>query len=159
MRETRRIAAGILIGALVIGGCGDDDGGNALTAKQAPPTTAEDLVHRLYGALAENDAATACALFSPAGQAEFVAGTGMPTCEAAVDAIAQDVVDRKAFAQPTIEIDDPAARELNEWCSMGIQVTLPEDALSDPRALAAFAYTRQPDNTWQVTAYNTTTCG
>ena len=158
MRETRRIAAGSLIGALTIGACGDDDGGT-FTAEQAPPTTAEDLVHRLYGALAADDAATACALFSPAGQAEFVEGTGMPTCEAAVDAIAQEVVDRKAFAQPTIQIDDPAARELNEWCSMGIHVTLPEGALSDPRTLAAFAYTRQPDNTWQVTAYNTTTCG
>jgi len=157
--------AGMVIGALAITGCGDDggdltDGGSGgLTAQQALPTTAEDLVHQLYGAIAENDAATACALFSPSGQAEFIAGTRMPSCEAAVDSIAQDVADPAAFAQPAIEIDDPAATELDEWCSTGIRVDIPVGALSDSGDIAAFAYTRQPDGTWQVTDYNTSSCG
>ena len=164
MLQIRRIAAGVLIGALTVAGCSDDSGGALPTKSAGPasppgPTNAEDLVLRLYGAIAGNDAATACALFSPSGQAELVDGTGMPSCEAAVDSIAQQVADPAAFAHPTIEIDDPGAAELDEWCSTGIHVDIPDGALTDPGAVAAFAYTRQPDNTWQVTAYNTTSCG
>jgi hypothetical protein len=38
-------------------------------------------------------------------------------------------------------------------------VQVPEGALTDQRAVAAFAYTRQADGTWLVTGYNTQTCG
>jgi hypothetical protein len=155
--------AGLIVGGLLLvgsAGCGDDDGaGGAFAGGPKQPTSAEGLVDALYGALGHNDAATACGLFSPSGQAEFVEGVGMPTCEAAVDSIAQQVVDAEAFAHPTVEIDDPAATALDEWCSTGIQVGVPEGALTDNRYLAAFAYTRQPDGTWQVTGYNTSSCG
>ncbi|HEV7760641.1 MAG TPA: hypothetical protein VGO78_16670 [Acidimicrobiales bacterium] len=162
--------AGLIVGGLLLvgsSGCGNDDGGGAFPGGQKQPlatqpelpTSAEGLVDALYGALAHNDAATACGLFSPSGQAAFVEGAGMPTCEAAVDSIAQQVVDAEAFAHPTVEIDDPAATTLDEWCSTGIHVSTPEGALTDNGYLAAFAYTRQPDGTWQVTDYTTTSCG
>jgi hypothetical protein len=60
---------------------------------------------------------------------------------------------------PSVEIDDPAAVTLDEWCSKGISVRIPENALARPSAVAAFGYTRQADGTWQVTSYNTQSCG
>lgn len=162
VRMSRRIVAGVLAGTLIIAGCGDDDDtGSSVSGggEVSRPTSAEDLVNQLYGALADNDPATACALFSPSGQSELIEGTQMPTCDAAVDSIAQQIVDPEAFASPTIEIDDPDARELDEWCSTGIHVSVSEGALADPAAVAAFGYTRQSDGTWQVTSYNTQTCG
>lgn len=134
-------------------GLGEDGGTVAL------PTSAQELVETLYGALAVNDVATACALFSPTGLAELSEGTGMPGCGAAVDSIAQEVVDPEAFAHPAIEVEDPDARELDEWCGTGISVDIPDGAMDDWDALAAFGYTRQPDGTWLVTSYNTTSCG
>ncbi len=129
------------------------DGGGAV----AGPDNVEELVNALYGALAANDAATACALFSPSGVVEFYEGHGMPTCEATVDSIAQDIDDPDAFARPTIELDDPAATEVNEWCGEGISVDIPAGA--GDGAVAAFAYSQQADGTWLVTGYNTSSCG
>ena len=157
--------AGLVVAGLLLVGCGDDDGGAfpaggqklPVDSQAELPTSAEGLVDALYGALGHNDAATACGLFSPSGLA--AEGAGMPSCEAAVDSIAQQVTDPEAFAHPSVEIDDPAATTLDEWCSTGIQVDVPEGALTDPQYLAAFAYTRQPGGTWQVTGYNTTSCG
>jgi len=108
--------AGLVVAGLLLAGCGDDDGGSGAFpgGGQKLPTSAEGLVDALYGALGHNDAATACGLFSPSGQAEFVEGVGMPSCEAAVDSIAQQVVDPESFSHPTIEIDDPAATTLDE---------------------------------------------
>jgi len=169
MRNTTRIVAGALA-VLAVAACGGDGGGEGGAAGEpsgmsgesggaTAPASAEELVGALYSALAVNDAATACALFSPAGEAEFIKGTDMPGCEAAVDSIAREVVDPEAFARPTVEIDDPAAVALDEWCSDGISVRIPEGALAHPSAVAAFGYARQANGTWQVTSYNTQSCG
>lgn len=169
MRRFGSVALGVVVvGGMLAVGCGsggDDDGGGngGVFGGAKAPRTAEQLVEDLYGALAIDDADNACALFSPSGQAKFVEGTGMPDCAAAVDAIANQVEDREAFAHPTIEIDDPEADDLDEWCSQGISVNWPDlDAVYDrngPTALAAFAYGKQVDGTWAVTDYNTSSCG
>jgi hypothetical protein len=164
MRRFGSVALGV--GGMLAVGCGsgeDDGGGGDTFGGTKAPRTAEQLVEDLYGALAIDDADTACALFSPSGQAKFVEGTGMPDCAAAVDAIANQVEDREAFAHPTIEIDDPEADDLDEWCSQGISVNWPDlDTVYDrngPTALASFAYGKQVDGTWAVTDYNTSSCG
>lgn len=169
-RNTTRVIAGALVGLAVAACSGGGGGGEGGAAGEPPgmtgeggrataPASAEELVGALYSALAVNDAATACALFSPAGEAEFVEGTGVPDCESAVDSIAREVIDPEAFARPTVEIDDPAAVSLDEWCSQGIRVRIPEGALARPSAVAAFGYAREANGTWQVTSYNTQSCG
>ena len=60
---------------------------------------------------------------------------------------------------PDWSADTGFMERLDEWCSTGIHVGIPEGALTDNRYIAAFAYTRQPNGTWQVTGYNTTSCG
>jgi len=92
------IVAGVLV-ALALAGCGDDDGGGDGDAAGGPfgdsgqggdasglgddagtvalPTSAEELVETLYGALAVNDVATACAP-APGGGGSTVRGRNMP---------------------------------------------------------------------------------
>jgi hypothetical protein len=176
---TRTMVTGVLAAALALSavGCGgDDDAGLPLNggangegdtgdgldggdsgATPAGPDNVEDLITTLYGALAANDAATACALFSPSALVEFYEAHEMPTCEAAVDSIAQEIEDPDAFAHPAIELDDPAATEVDEYCGRGISVDIPEGA--GDGAIAAFRYSQQPDGTWLVTRYNTNSCG
>jgi len=160
---TKTMKMGALVGALALSavGCSDDDGdaANPLGGAATPsaPDNVEDLVNTLYGALADNDASTACALFSPSGQVEFIEGHDMPTCEAAVDSIAQAITDAEAFAHPTIELDDPNATEVDEYCGSGISVRVPDGA--GDGVIAAFGYSQQPDGTWLVTSYSTSSCG
>jgi hypothetical protein len=162
MRKIGSVAACLATAAMLMAGCGsssDDDSGNAAVSGEAQrPRSAEELVRELYGAIARNDAATACALFTPSGQAEFIEGHGMPTCEAAVDSIANQLDDPDAFANPSIEIDDPNADELDEWCSEGIVVEGYYETNPDVE-VAAFGYRRQADGTWAVISYNTSSCG
>jgi hypothetical protein len=167
MSRVGAVAVCLGVGALLIGGCGggDDDGGAFGSGSKAKrPATAEELVLGVYGALARNDADAACGLFTPSGEAKLLEGTRMPSCEAAVDAIANQVLDPEAFAEPTVEIDDPAATDLDEWCSTGIQVGWPDggevyDRNGPTGDLGAFAYGRQVDGTWAVTDYSTNSCG
>jgi hypothetical protein len=162
MHRLGAVAVGLGIGALLIGGCGGGGPDASKGSKAARPRTAEALVLDLYGGLAHNDADATCGLFTPSGEAELLAGTRMPSCVAAVDAVANQVLDAEAFAAPTIEIDDPAATRLDEWCSTGIHVGFdPEsfDRNGTTGDLGGFAYTEQPDGTWAVTGYNTTSCG
>jgi hypothetical protein len=123
----------------------------------AAPDNVEDLITRLYGALAANDAATACALFSPSAVVEFYEGHGMPTCEATVDSIAQEIDDPDAFAHPAVVLDDPSATSVEVSGGWGIRVDAPVGG--GEGAAAAFGYSQQPDGTWLVTSYNTNSCG
>jgi hypothetical protein len=154
-----RVAA-VLAVALVVTACGDDDGGLLGDTRGGSttelPATAEDLVRELYGAIARNDAATACALFTPSGEATLLEDTGMPSCEAAIDLMAQDVDDPETYGDVSIDISEPSATELDEWCGDGGIDVQPGDGSNGPPG--AFYYAEQAAGGWAITEFNSTSC-
>jgi len=158
-RSVRAVVA--LAVVLAMSACGDDDDGGLLgVAGGGPaterPATAEDLVRELYGAIARNDAATACSLFTPSGEATLLEDTGMPSCEAAIDLMAQDVEDPETYGDVSIEVSDPGATELDEWCGDGGIDVQPGDGSNGPPG--AFYYAGQAEGGWAVTEFNSTSC-
>jgi hypothetical protein len=145
---------------LVVTACGGDDDGGLLdgpggqTATERPGTV-EDLVRQLYGAIGRNDAATACSLFTPSGEATLLEDTGMPSCVAAIDLLAQEVEDPEAYGDVSIEVLDAGATELDEWCGGTIEVEVGDGTNGPP---GSFYYAEQPQGGWAVVEFNSTGC-
>jgi hypothetical protein len=136
--------------------CGNDDQGGGGGGPDGRPATVEELVRALYGAIGRNDADTACALFTPSGEATLLEDTAMPSCEAAIDLMAQDVVDPATYGDVTIEVLDPRATELDEWCGPATIEVEVGDGGHGP--FGAFYYAQQPDGSWAVAGFNNTEC-
>jgi hypothetical protein len=153
-RSARAITVAMLAVAATAAGCGDDDGQGS--GPDGRPATVEELVRALYGAIGRDDADTACALFTPSGEATLLEDTAMPSCEAAIDLMAQDVVDPETYGNVTIEVLDPGATELDEWCGPAtIEVEVGDGG---PGPSGAFYYAQQPGGGWAVTEFNNTEC-
>jgi hypothetical protein len=155
-RSAPAIAIAVFAIVAAVTACGDDNDRGGGGGPDGRPATVEELVRALYGAIGRNDAGTACALFTPSGEATLLEDTAMPSCEAAIDLMAQDVLDPATYGEVTIEILDPGATELDEWCGPAtIEVEVGDGSHGPP---GAFYYAQQPDGGWAVTEFNNTEC-
>lgn len=154
MMSTRAIGAAALVLCLAVAACGGDKGSFAEAAKGRPETV-EDLVRELYRAIARDDAATACALFTQAGELALLDDTHLTTCTESIHALAIELSDPDAYADLTVELEDPTASEYDEWCSGGISV-IPEEG--DDYLPGSFAYAEQSDGGWAVVGFNISEC-